>query len=106
MKLQKLSVKSFIGDLPRIINAGLEAIENAFATIYDEEKKVLGDETIDIKCKSINASGDISAYGDIKIYVNGEPISLLDLYNRVLTIEKEKTETALSRSLLTKKKLQ
>ncbi len=106
MELQKLSPKSFIGDLPRVINTCFEAIENAFNTIYDNKTNVLGNDKISVKCKSISAGGEIYSSKDVKVNIDGTVISLLDLYNRVQTLEQEKEEPILSKSLLAKKKLQ
>ena len=110
MELKKLSIKNFIGDLPRIINDSFTAIETAFNKIYHEG--YIGDEDLSVKCKSIEVTSDeynnsIVANGDIKIKidsVNDEPISLITLYHKVEELESRLDGNYSSR--LVKKKLQ
>ena len=111
MNLKKLSVKNFIGDLPRIINESLTAIENAFGKIYNEDTNTIGNNSSNVECKSVTARGNengngIVSYGDVKIILNNETISLVDLYNRVKELEYNDTQAVMGKSLLAKKKLQ
>lgn len=103
MELKKLSIKNFIGDLPRIINDSFSAIETAFNKIYHES--YLGDEEMKVVCKSLEAGSDgIVSLGDIKIKTAGRTVSLLELYNKVAALEG--TSNINSSPMLTKKKLQ
>lgn len=114
MKLKKLSVKNFIGDLPRIINESLETIEKAFADIYDEETNTIGNDTANINCRTITVKGNdnqiaIKSYGNIIISGAGEDgkdISLIDLYERIRQLEYANENPTYSKSMLAKKKLQ
>ncbi len=105
MELKKLSIKNFIGDLPRIINDSFSAIETAFNKIYHEG--YIGSEDMKVVCKSLEAGPDgIVSLGDVKIKTTGntEVVSMLDLYKRLLALEKlHNIETS---PVLTKKKLQ
>ena len=113
MELKKLSIKNFIGDLPRIINDSFKMIEAAFDKIYheDDNGNYIGGDNLSVKCKSISVTGNdantgIVSLGDIKVVLNDQTISLIDLYNRILELEQELSKSTYSSSLLAKKKLQ
>ena len=119
MNLKKLSVKNFIGDLPRIINESLDAIQTAFTNIYDDETNTIGNNSTNIKSKTIEANDIIVSGGDIKIKINDKPITITELYDKIRTLEFNETElynriralehgesTSYGRSILPKKKLQ
>ncbi len=111
MNLKKLSVKNFIGDLPRIINESLDAIQTAFDKVYHEDTNTIGDNSISIECKSVKATGNeqgngIVSYSDIKLIRSGETISIEDMYERLRRLEETVNPTMYGKSVLVKKKLQ
>ena len=111
MELKKLSIKNFIGDLPRIINDALTQIETAFNNVYNEEEGIIGNNELAVRCRTLEVGTDgVKSSGDVTAEVDGEVISLLALYDKVQALEeklREKESDAYSASnRLVKKKLQ
>jgi hypothetical protein len=103
MKINKISIKHFIGDLPRLLNENFKAIADTIISMYDEETKILGNEDTSIVCKKLEAKEDIITSKDVKIILDGKTISLIDIYKKVTDTE---TDTILSsRNTLPKKNL-
>ena len=89
MDLKKLSVKNFIGDLPRIINESLDAIEKAFNDNYNEETNTFENQKnpFNVKCKKLEAADEVVSNGNIYFYADNKKISILELYNKVKQLE-------------------
>ena len=103
MELKKLSIKNFIGDLPRIINAAFADIETAFNKIYHEG--YLGAEDVNVKCLSLEVgTKGISSKADVVVETAQKKVSLLDLERRLRVLED--IHNISDSPVLTKKKLQ
>lgn len=89
MKLNKLSISNFIGDLPRIFNENFSELQLILDNIIDNSNS--DSATHSLAAKSIEVTGNINANTisatNIILKINGKKYSLVDLIARIETLE-------------------
>lgn len=86
--IKTFSIKNFLADLPSMLNANFEAITNMLSSVFDYSKnllKVTSIETNTANITTLNAS-------EITVIVDGNPVSLNELVNRVKELENKINE--------------
>lgn len=84
MELQKLSIKNFLGDLPRILNENFTKIKDTIERFYADGKLKADsvEATGEIKANSISASTATFKLG------NGQTVSINELIDRIEALER------------------
>lgn len=89
MEFSTLSIKNFIGDLPRILNKNFNTLKSVLDNIVDNTDPKTATHTI--SATTVNATGVVDANtvsaNNIILKINGKKYSLVDLIARVEELE-------------------
>jgi len=89
MDFKELSIKNFMGDLPRIINENFAKLAKFLGNLYDEENERL-------VARNVEAEGEVTAntvnVNNLIIKVNGKDYSLAQVIEKLERLE-DKVET-------------
>ena len=89
MEFTKLSIKNFIGDLPRILNKNFDALKTVLDNIVDNKDPKSAAHTI--SASAVNVTGVVDANtisaNNIVLKITGKKYSLVDLIARVEELE-------------------
>lgn len=91
MKFKELSIKNFIGDLPRIFNENFNLVRDVLNNIVDNKDPNTAAHSLTATGMKITGKAEVNTLSanNIILLVNNKKISLLDLIQRVEDLEEK-----------------